>query len=249
MGAERDEFSLRWYRRFTARGAALDDDAGIAGWTPTGLAARSRQFRAHWSLVQPPGERWLDIGCGAGTYCRHLHNEGREVVGVDYAEPSLRKARDRAPAGVGWLVADARALPFPAATFDGVLCFGVMQALSVAGRRCALSEMARVVRPGGEVWVDALNGACFPHVWAEWRRRLQRRAPHLRYDRRAGLREAMVAAGLEPLECHWLPLLPPSWARGQEWVEGAWLRRLLDASPRLASRLSHSYILRAWVPR
>jgi len=72
----------------------LDDDAGIAGWTTSGLATRFRAFQRAWQRPPRPG-MWLDIGCGAGTYTRFLVDEGLDVVGVDYSLPSLQKARER----------------------------------------------------------------------------------------------------------------------------------------------------------
>src|SRR6266481_1370695 len=60
-----------WQGRFREFAESRDDDAGIAGWTSTGLEARLRRFLALWK-PGAQGERWLDAGCGAGTYTRVL---------------------------------------------------------------------------------------------------------------------------------------------------------------------------------
>lgn len=59
-------------------------------------------------------------------------------------------------------------------------CFGVVQAVSDSGR--IMAELARVIRPGGEVWVDALNAANLAVCWDRLRRRLKRKPMHLRYE-------------------------------------------------------------------
>ena len=63
------EFEKRWRGRFEDFGAQGDDDASIAGWSSTGLDARRRNFARLWRPGRP-GARWLDVGCGAGTYTR-----------------------------------------------------------------------------------------------------------------------------------------------------------------------------------
>ena len=238
------DFECQWRRRFAERGSRLDDDAGIAGWTPSGLRTRVRQFRLHWEAEEDrPAGYWLDVGCGSGVYSRLLQRAGHRVAGLDYSVPSLGKAGQRSPAGIAWVAADARRLPVRDGVVDGALCFGVMQAL--AGPEAALAELRRVVRPGGEVWVDALNARCGPTAIAEWRRRWAGRPPHLRYDTPSAFRAAARRAGLEPVAWHWMPILPSRLQRFQGLLESPACRWLLQAVPPLGALLSHSFILRA----
>ena len=239
-------FSRRWQERFIERGTNRDDDAGIAVWTPASLASRMRQFHRHWRRAQPSGALWLDLGCGAGSYCRLLHEEGRTVVGVDYAAPSLRKARERSPAAIRWILAEARGLPFPDHTFDGALCFGLMQ--TVEASEPPLTELARVVRPGGEIWVDALNAACLSTRRRERRRRRARLPPLLRYETAASFRAAVADSGLECLSWHWLPLAPDGWPWLQALLETEACGSLLRRFPGPAGAISHSFMVRARVP-
>ena len=204
------EFEQRWRRRFSERGAFCDDDAGIAGWTTTGLASRVRQFEALWQGHEPAEGQWLDIGCGAGTYTRMLHAQGVEVLGVDYSSPSLAKAKARSAASIPWLAADIHRLPLPDGSASGILCFGVMQALAEPQR--ALAELGRVLQTGGELWVDALNARCLPTVIKEARRRRAGQPPHLRYDVPADFKRAAETNGLEVLDLFWLPLAPGRFA-------------------------------------
>lgn len=87
--------------RFEEFASIRDDDAGIAGWSAAGLDARVRRFTGLWR-PGAAGKRWLDAGCGAGTYTRHLFEHGDDVVGVDYSLPATRKARMRSPYGIGF---------------------------------------------------------------------------------------------------------------------------------------------------
>lgn len=236
-------FEQRWRRRFIERGTRMNDDAGIAGWTPTGLETRVRQFRTLWA--EHPGVRgnWLDIGCGAGTYTRLLYNQNYQVLGLDYSAPSLQKARDRSPDDMLWLAADIHGIPLPDGYADGVLCFGVIQALDSS--EPALKEIARVVRSGGEVWIDALSGDCLPTRWSEWRRRRKGLQPHLRYESVNSFKTAFEGAGLTVLGVEWLPILPGRLSRFQPLLETAWFRWLLRRLPIMGALVSHSFIVRA----
>ena len=89
--------------------------------------------------------RILDCGCGTGSNLRLLGDYGR-AVGFDLTISGVRFARSH-----GHRVAQASiaAIPFPAATFDLVTSFDVLQCLPDAVEASAIADMARVLRPGG----------------------------------------------------------------------------------------------------
>src|SRR5213080_1235206 len=96
--------------------------------------------------------RVLDIGCGPGLMTETLVERGGEVWGVDFLESALAWARAEAEKAswgdrAHYVVGDAQALPFSAATFDTVIAMGVLEYLSDAQR--FVSEARRVLRPGG----------------------------------------------------------------------------------------------------
>src|SRR5947208_7421811 len=107
---------------------------------------RAAVARLGWE-AKPDGT-YLDLCAGtldlAAELARRDGFRGR-VIGADFAVPMLAQGRAKAPRAVP-IAADALALPFPAAQFDGALVgFGVR---SVADLDRALSETARVLKPG-----------------------------------------------------------------------------------------------------
>jgi ubiquinone/menaquinone biosynthesis C-methylase UbiE len=98
-----------------------------------------------------PGQSVLDVACGTGIVTRtaadRVGSEG-EVVGLDLNEAMLTVARRVRP-DLTWRQGDAAALPFADGSFDAVLC--QMALMFFPDRPAALTEMARVVVPGGSV--------------------------------------------------------------------------------------------------
>ena len=229
----REGFEAAWRQRFE-RFAAQSD-----GWSASGLAARARRFAALW-CGGVGGERWLDAGCGAGTYCRYLERQGVEVVGADYSFGTLQKAKKRLGEDVPLVLADVRWLPFESHAFDGALCFGVLQAL--ADSSAALRELSSSVRPGGTVWVDALNSRCVMHLLAMLWRFVRGRRLHLRYESPRQVVAIMRACGLEEVRVYWMPILPTRFARFQQWMESPAMQGVLKYVPLLGPLSSHAFI-------
>jgi SAM-dependent methyltransferase len=131
----------------------------------------------------------LDCGCGTGANVDLLRRFGRSF-GFDRSETGLQLAR---AAGRGRLVrADVTAAPFPNASFDLVTSFDVLYALDDADERKALTELHRLLRPGGHAIInvaamDVLRG---DHSILSHERR--------RYSR-GSLTEVVRGAGLEPV--------------------------------------------------
>ncbi len=95
-----------------------------------------------------PGQRILDVATGTGLAARRARARGAEVIGTDFAADVIAAARELDPGG-DFRVADAEALPFDDAEFDGVTStFGVMFCMNPER---AAAELARVTRPGGRV--------------------------------------------------------------------------------------------------
>ncbi len=98
-----------------------------------------------------PGDRVLDACCGTGDLALAARRAGAgEVVGLDFSERMLERARAKEPA-LEWVRGDVLALPFPDASFDAVTVgFGVR---NVEDLEAGLRELRRVLRPGGRLAV------------------------------------------------------------------------------------------------
>jgi SAM-dependent methyltransferase len=119
-------------------------------------AAQARHRRLAELLDVAPGDRVVDLGCGAGVTLEVLltGQRARLVVGVDIAEDALQVAarlRAQRPAGgFGVLRADlTHPLPLVDGTIDRALCHNVLEALPEPQR--LLREVHRVLRPGGRL--------------------------------------------------------------------------------------------------
>jgi ubiquinone/menaquinone biosynthesis C-methylase UbiE len=103
-----------------------------------------------------PGQRVLDLGAGTGTLVLMLKRAQPEaqVIGVDGDRQVLDLARAKAMKtglAVTFDEAMADALPYPDSFFDRVVSSFVFHHLSRETKRRALSEVFRVLKPGGEV--------------------------------------------------------------------------------------------------
>jgi demethylmenaquinone methyltransferase / 2-methoxy-6-polyprenyl-1,4-benzoquinol methylase len=97
-----------------------------------------------------PGDRVLDACCGTGDLAVEAERRGGRVVGLDFSEPMLERARKKSGA-IEWVQGDALALPFGDGEFDAATVgFGVRNLADLDG---GLRELARVLRPGGKLAV------------------------------------------------------------------------------------------------
>jgi demethylmenaquinone methyltransferase/2-methoxy-6-polyprenyl-1,4-benzoquinol methylase len=113
-----------------------------------GLDRRWRGLTA--AAVVRRGDRVLDACCGTGDLALACARAGGEVTGLDFSERMLERARRKSRA-VEWVRGDLLALPFSDGSFDAAsVGFGVR---NVADLELALSELRRVLRPGGRLGI------------------------------------------------------------------------------------------------
>jgi SAM-dependent methyltransferase len=238
----RTRFEQHWHERFVEFANLREDDAGIAGWSASGLETRFRFFRRLWRPTASGG-LYIDVGCGAGTYTRWLAEQNLRVVGLDYSHPTLAKARARTPASIPLCAGDATRLPFRDATFDGALCFGLLQAMSDSVP--VIRELARVLKPGAPLWIDALNvGGLAARVDMARRRRIGKEM-HLRYESPRQLARILTDAAFGDVTLHWLPIVPSRLHWLQPLVESTPARWAFAHLPLIGPLLSHAFVFRA----
>ena len=94
-------------------------------------------------------KRVLDIGCGAGQTLVAADLKGAKAFGIDFEHSALKLGKQISP-GFEFARASGEALPFRAASFDFVFSRVALPYMKIA---YAATEMERVLRPGGEIWI------------------------------------------------------------------------------------------------
>jgi demethylmenaquinone methyltransferase/2-methoxy-6-polyprenyl-1,4-benzoquinol methylase len=113
-----------------------------------GLDRRWRRLAVR--AVVWPGDRVLDACCGTGDLAIEAERRGGNVVGLDFSERMLERARGKSGT-IDWIQGDALALPFADAEFDAATVgFGVR---NLEDLERGLRELHRILRPGGRLAV------------------------------------------------------------------------------------------------
>ena len=92
----------------------------------------------------------LDVGCGAGGFCRLAADTGASVTGIDAAAGMIEVARERTPNG-RFDVGDIEVLPYENESFDVVTAFHSLP--FAADPLAAIREARRVAKPGAPVFI------------------------------------------------------------------------------------------------
>jgi SAM-dependent methyltransferase len=190
-----------------------------------------------------PGDRMLDLGCGAGRHAFEAYRRGASVVAFDQDVVGLEQVADmfaamalkgQAPAGAQAEVmkGDALALPYDDASFDVVVAAEILE--HIVEDSLAMAEIARVVRPGGRVAVTVPRWLPERICWALSADYHNVEGGHVRIYTRADLVSKLRSAGLQSYDEHYAHgLHSPYW----------WLKCLVGVQderhvlPRLYHRL------------
>lgn len=225
---------IRMDLRAYAAEAAVEKDH----WWFVGRRLLFARLIKSWNV--PAGARVLDAGTGTGANLRLLSALGfAEVTGLDASPEAIRHC---AAKGLGPVeLADICALPFADDSFDLVLATDIIE--HVADDARALSELRRVLKPGGRL---LLTVPAFPLLWGAQ----DEVSHHQRRYRLPALLARMRAAGLAPRHHFYFNyllffpiLLVRRLMRGlrlrpasENQINTRWLNRLLTALFRLDVR-------------
>jgi 2-polyprenyl-3-methyl-5-hydroxy-6-metoxy-1,4-benzoquinol methylase len=106
------------------------------------------------------GGALLDVGCNWGRWTIAATRAGWRPTGIDLAKKSVGAARrvaEQLGVEAEYVVADARELPFDDGSFAAVFSYSVLQHLAKEDVPRVVSEIGRVLRPGGIVWIEMPN--------------------------------------------------------------------------------------------
>ncbi|MDF2934719.1 MAG: transcriptional regulator [Paenibacillaceae bacterium] len=107
-------------------------------------------------LLDPkPGESGLDIGTGTGNLAESISRHGAVMKGIDQSRRMLQVCRRKFPM-METKLGNALAIPYDAGTFDFAASGYVFHLLAPEERSQALSELLRVLKPGGRFAICAL---------------------------------------------------------------------------------------------
>ncbi len=111
------------------------------------------------SLANGLRGRILEVGCGAGDVILSVDDRPRmQVLGLDFSMEMLRRAKKRTNEvrrQLAWVNGDADVLPFREASFDAILCLGVLDYIPI--HLPLLRECHRVLHPGGQIVLSVPN--------------------------------------------------------------------------------------------
>jgi SAM-dependent methyltransferase len=152
-----------------------------------------------------PGERVLDMGCGAGRHAFEMYRRGADVIALDQDADELAvvsewfaamRKEGGLPAGAEADVkqGDALNLPFPDGEFDRVVAAEVLE--HIPDDAAAIAELVRVLRPGGSIAVTVPRWLPEKVCWALSDAYHEVEGGHVRIYRGDELVAKLQAAGL-----------------------------------------------------
>jgi 2-polyprenyl-6-hydroxyphenyl methylase/3-demethylubiquinone-9 3-methyltransferase len=127
-------------------------------WVRTLKAMVPGRMRWFDKQVDWSGKAVLDLGCAGGFMAEAIDDRGASVTGIDPAADAVGAARAHAAATGRSITYDTgvgEALPYRDASFDIVVCVDVLEHVSDLAQ--VLSEVARVLKPGGVFLYDTIN--------------------------------------------------------------------------------------------
>ncbi len=195
-------FERDWYDHFAKGGPSYPDtDGSYARQTDDEVAFIERAL----GLNEPCD--LLDLCCGHGRHSVRLAKQGHRVTGVDISAYNIEKATESASefvVEVAWREADMRDTGLANSSQDVVInMFSAFGYFDDAGNQRVLEEVARVLRPGGQFFVDLVNRDSLM-------RRFETRGAGERRDGRTGVEEREFDSTTGSITTSWTVTEPDS---------------------------------------
>lgn len=120
----------------------------------TRILPQRNHFDVMTELVPLAGHVALDVGCGEGRFTRMMARAGARVTGIEPGPQQIRRALAQPNAGgESYVEAGAESLPANSGSVDLVVFFNSLHHVPEALMDRALAEAARVLRPGGQLYI------------------------------------------------------------------------------------------------
>jgi len=162
------ETSLSNTETLSARSPMLPVAEGYSRWAPTYdsvsnplLACEERHLLPLLNDVSH--RRVLDLACGTGRWLTKLVAQNPSGVGIDCSRAMLQVARGKQAIAHRLVGGVCEVLPFRAASFDLVICSFALG--HVRDLNAAVEELARVTRPGADLFVSDLHPEAYARGW------------------------------------------------------------------------------------
>ena len=136
----------------------MPDPSQRDAWNDT-YRSQSRQWKGVPSISFPfrEGDTVLDLGCGNGKTSLALIEAGYDVIGIDFSDAAT-EACDRLYGGrMRTLTAPVTDIPLDDRSADGAVMVHILEHLDRDEMKDAVSEVMRIVRPGGKVFVRVFH--------------------------------------------------------------------------------------------
>lgn len=198
-------------------GAYYDPDHVCRPWTPGRKSYFDVQLdrKINWARRCIGDGPIMDLGCATGDILLSLAPQCRYGLGIDFAYPLIERARARAleqkVANAEFIVGNARNLCVRDSSFATVICFSALY--YIPELEPAISEIARVLRPGGKCLLDFGNLYSLNTVVCKAHPALARPF-HIPVRRMKAL---LANAGLT-IDRHAAFQILPLWGRGPSWL-------------------------------
>lgn len=143
---------------------------------------REVKFKKWLDLLEiKGGKNVLDVGCGDGVFLERLaRTYSINGTGIDISPKSIERAKKTSLKSLRFIVADSADLPFADNSFDYVLSFDTLEHVgdpeslvrTEIKQKKAVSEMARVLKPGGKLLIYTINKSQ-KYTWNWWLNKLR----------------------------------------------------------------------------